>query len=49
MQYRLTLKVLGLLLMVFSLSMLPSAFVALVYEDGAHNAFVIAFLLVLSG
>lgn len=48
MQFRLTLKILGLLLMVFSLSMLPSAMVSLVYEDGAHNAFIIAFLVVLA-
>lgn len=48
MQFRITIKILGLLLMVFSLSMLPSAFVSLVFDDGAHNAFVIAFLIVLS-
>jgi len=33
--------------MVFSLSMLPSIFVSLIYDDGAHNAFIIGFLLVL--
>ena len=48
MQFRLTIKILGLLLMVFSLSMLPSAFVSLVFGDGAHNAFIIAFLVVLT-
>jgi trk system potassium uptake protein TrkH len=48
MQFRLTLKILGLLLMVFSLSMLPSIFVSLLYEDGAHIPFVIAFLVVLN-
>lgn len=48
MQFRLTLKILGLLLMVFSLSMLPSVFVSLIYDDGAHHAFILAFLLVLS-
>ncbi len=48
MQFRLTIKILGLLLMVFSLSMLPSVFVSLIYEDGAHNAFIVAFLVVLS-
>lgn len=47
MQFRLTLKILGLLLMVFSLSMLPSALVSILFNDGAHDAFVIAFLLVL--
>lgn len=48
MQFRLTMKILGLLLMVFSLSMLPSAFLSLLVDDGAHNAFVIAFLSVLA-
>lgn len=48
MQFRLTLKILGLLLMVFSLSMLPSVFVSLIYNDGAHNAFIVAFLSVLT-
>ncbi|MFT4675891.1 MAG: trk system potassium uptake protein TrkH [Reinekea sp.] len=47
MQYRLTLKILGLLLMVFSLSMLPSILVSLYYEDGSHNAFIFAFLIVI--
>ncbi|EAR07452.1 TrkH family potassium uptake protein [Reinekea blandensis] len=47
MQFRLTLKILGLLLMVFSLSMLPSVLVSLYYHDGAHMAFILAFLLVL--
>lgn len=48
MQFRLTLKILGLLLMVFSLSMLPSVLVSLFYQDGAHMAFILAFLLVLT-
>ena len=48
MQFRLTLKILGLLLMVFSLSMLPSVLVSLYYHDGAHMAFILAFLLVLT-
>ncbi|MDN3647743.1 TrkH family potassium uptake protein [Reinekea marina] len=47
MQFRLIIRILGLLLMVFSLSMLPSAVVSLIYDDGAHNAFVLGFLLVL--
>lgn len=48
MQFRLTLKILGLLLMVFSLSMLPSIVVSLLYDDGAHIAFIITFLLELA-
>lgn len=48
MHFRLTLKVLGLLLMVFSLSMLPPVLVSFIYSDGIHNAFVLGFLLTLS-
>ncbi len=40
-------KVLGLLLMLFSFTMLPPAGVALWYGDGAAMPFVIAFLLIL--
>jgi trk system potassium uptake protein TrkH len=42
-----TIKVLGLLLMVFSLSMLPSVLVSFYYQDGIHNAFILGFLLTL--
>ncbi|WP_196159025.1 TrkH family potassium uptake protein [Reinekea sp. G2M2-21] len=48
MQFRLTIKVLGILLMVFSLTMLPSVFVSLVHDDSAHNAFIIGFLIVIT-
>lgn len=47
MHYRMTIKVLGLLLMVFSLSMLPSVLVSFYYQDGIHNAFILGFLLTL--
>lgn len=40
-------KVLGLLLMVFSVTMLPPAAVSLVYGDGAGMPFVYAFLVIL--
>jgi trk system potassium uptake protein TrkH len=42
-----TIKVLGLLLMVFSLSMLPPVLVSFYYQDGIHNAFILGFLLTL--
>lgn len=48
MHFRLTIKVLGLLLMVFSLSMLPSVLVSFIYADGIHNAFILGFLLTLA-
>ncbi|MGB5735004.1 MAG: TrkH family potassium uptake protein [Thiohalocapsa sp.] len=40
-------KVLGLLLMVFSVTMLPPAAVALLYGDGAGMPFIYAFVLIL--
>jgi trk system potassium uptake protein TrkH len=40
-------KVLGLLLVVFSVSMLPPALVSLIYRDGAGMPFVYAFALIL--
>ena len=40
-------KVLGLLLMLFSVSMLPPAAVSLIYRDGAGMPFVYAFALIL--
>jgi trk system potassium uptake protein TrkH len=41
-------RILGLLLMVFSTTLLPPAAVSMWYEDGAHNAFVTAFLITLA-
>lgn len=40
-------KVLGLLLMVFSITMLPPIVVSFYYSDGAHYAFLSAFLITL--
>ena len=40
-------KVLGLLLTLFSLSMLPPALVSLMYKDGTALPFLIAFVLIL--
>ncbi len=41
-------KILGLLLMVFSVTMLPPALVALIYGDGGGMPFIYAFLVILS-
>jgi trk system potassium uptake protein TrkH len=50
MSFRSVQRILGLLLMVFSLTMLPPVAVSLFYEDGSHTAFVAAFLwLLLAG
>ena len=43
MRYRATIKLLGILLMMFSLSMLTPVFVSLYYKDGASLAFLVAF------
>jgi trk system potassium uptake protein TrkH len=40
-------KVLGLLLMLFSLSMLPPVLISLIYDDGNAAPFLIAFVLIL--
>ena len=43
MHFRITLKILGLLLMMFSITMLPPIAISLIYEDGAYFAFVDTF------
>ena len=45
MQYRSIIRILGLLVTLFSVTLLPPALVSLIYEDGAGLAFVIAFFL----
>ncbi|WP_428240653.1 TrkH family potassium uptake protein [Gynuella sp.] len=47
MQSRIIIRITGLLLMLFSLTMLPSAMVSLLYQDGAYETFIIAFGVVL--
>lgn len=47
MHTRIIVKILGLLLMVYSLSLLPPIVVALIYQDGALIAFMTALLLTL--
>ena len=48
MRFGITLRVVGLLLMVFSATMLPPLGVSLIYADGADRAFVNAFLFTLA-
>lgn len=40
-------RILGLLLIIFSITLLPPVLVSLWYADGAHNAFFVAFLIIL--
>ena len=47
MHFRITLKILGLLLMMFSITMLPPIAISLVFDDGAYFAFVDTFGLTL--
>ena len=49
MQITVIQRILGLLLMVFSTTMLPSVVVSWWYQDGAANAFLVAFLAILGG
>jgi trk system potassium uptake protein TrkH len=44
MQYRLILKILGVLLILFSSTMLPPIIVSAWYHDGAHHAFLAAYV-----
>ena len=46
MHFRVTLKIIGMLLMAFSASMLPSLVIALsLHDDGAERAFAISFFI----
>ncbi|MCH8538726.1 MAG: TrkH family potassium uptake protein [Alkalimonas sp.] len=45
MQYRSIIRILGLLVAVFSVSMLPPALVSLWYQDGAGVPFILSFLI----
>ncbi|MBE0493065.1 MAG: potassium transporter [Thiomicrospira sp.] len=45
MQFQIIIKILGLLLMVYSLSLLPPIAIALIYQDGALIAFLSAMVL----
>ena len=45
MQYRTIIRIIGLLVGLFSMTMLPSAGIALIYKDGGGTAFLQAFVL----
>ena len=45
MQYRSIIRILGLLIAIFSISMVPPAFVAYWYKDGAGVPFILSFVL----
>lgn len=45
MQYATIIRILGILLMIFSITMLPPAIVSAIYEDGGGSAFISTFLL----
>ena len=44
MHFAIIFRVLGLLLMLFSLTLMPPIIVSLIYNDGAHVAFLLSFL-----
>ncbi len=45
MQYRAIIRILGLLVALISVTMIPPAFISLIYGDGSGLAFVLAFVL----
>ncbi len=47
MHFAIIFRVFGILLMLFSITLLPPALVSLLYKDGAINAFIISFIIIL--
>ncbi len=47
MHYKVILRILGILLMIFSMSMLPPLGISYIYDDGADLAFIAGFLITL--
>lgn len=47
MQFSAIQRILGILLMVFSVTMLPPMLVSIWYDDGAYTSFLIAFIIIL--
>ena len=45
MHYRAIVRILGLLVALFSVTMIPPALISLVFEDGSGLPFIIAFLM----
>lgn len=48
MHLKVILRILGILLMIFSLTQVPPLIVSMIYQDGAQAAFIIAFIITLS-
>ena len=48
MQYAVILRILGILLILFSFTMIPPLVISLAYDDGSLMSFVLAFLIILS-
>jgi trk system potassium uptake protein TrkH len=47
MRYKVILRILGILLMIFSITMIPPVFVSAIYHDGAMSSFVVGFVITL--
>lgn len=47
MHYKIILRILGILLMIFSITMIPPAIVSHIYDDGAYSVFYMAFTITL--
>ena len=48
MQSSAILRISSILLMLFSMTMLPAALVSLLFKDGSHMAFVVSFIVLLA-
>ena len=46
MHFAIIFRVLGLLLMLFSLTLMPPFIVSIIYQDGAHIAFILSFIII---
>ena len=46
MNFAIIFRVLGLLLMLFSLTLTPPFIVSIIYQDGGHTAFIISFIII---
>ena len=49
MHYRAIIRILGLLIALFSVTMIPPAIVSLIYQDGSGLPFTLAFILCVIG
>jgi len=46
MHFAIIFRVLGLLLMLFSLTLMPPFIVSIIYRDGTHIAFILSFIII---